>query len=164
MSPNRLFCVFETSITVVQRETSRFIALKGEKRSYRTFVSREMILINIPHVHGRLGYFRANPSGLTTKEYEVGAPPTQLEYAIPHGGHNREFFSKLFQHFIENVKPSPDDPVLLALDGHCSHTRNVQMTRANGVAIVRLPTHWTHKMQPIGVPLSHIMARRLRAV
>jgi hypothetical protein len=65
-----------------------------------------------------------------------------------------EIFTKWFQHFIANVKPSADDPVLLVLDGHYSLTRNVEiieMARANVVAIVCIPPHSTHKMQPLDV-------------
>ncbi|KAJ4452263.1 hypothetical protein ANN_03781 [Periplaneta americana] len=53
-----------------------------------------------------------------------------------------------------NVKPTKDDPIILVLDGHYSHTRNVELlelARANGVHIVCLPPHCTHKMQPLDV-------------
>jgi hypothetical protein len=83
-----------------------------------------------------------------------GTPPGTVGVCHPSGWIELEIFTKWFQHFIENVKSSPDDPVLLVLDGHYSHTRNVEiieMARANGVAIVCLPPHSTHKMQPLDV-------------
>nr|CAI5865938.1 unnamed protein product [Callosobruchus analis] len=54
--------------------------------------------------------------------------------------------------FLPNVKPSKNDPVVLVLDGHYSHTRNLELlevARENGVHIVSLPPHCTHKMQPL---------------
>ncbi|KAJ4429961.1 hypothetical protein ANN_22165, partial [Periplaneta americana] len=53
-----------------------------------------------------------------------------------------------------NAKPTKDDPVILVLDGHYSHTRNVELlelARVNGAHIVCLPPHCTHKMQLLGV-------------
>lgn len=47
-------------------------------------------------------------------------------------------FTMRFNHFIKHVKPSMDDPVLLVLDGHNSHTRNIDVidkARDNHVAI-----------------------------
>lgn len=41
---------------------------------------------------------------------------------------------------------------MLLLDGHYSHTRNVQiieMARANHITIVCLPPHSSHKLQPL---------------
>nr|CAI5859600.1 unnamed protein product [Callosobruchus analis] len=61
----------------------------------------------------------------------------------------REWFEK---QFLPNMKPSKNDPVVLVLDGHYSHTRNLELlevARENGVHIVSLPPHCTHKMQPL---------------
>jgi hypothetical protein len=52
------------------------------------------------------------------------------------------------------VKPTKEDPVILILDGHHSHTRNyevVKLGRENHVIIICLPPHSTHKMQPLDV-------------
>jgi hypothetical protein len=46
------------------------------------------------------------------------------------------------------------DPAILTLDGHDSHSMNIEVidcARKNGVHIVCLPTHSTHKLQPLGV-------------
>lgn len=55
-------------------------------------------------------------------------------------------------HFIKKVKPSQNDPVLLVLDGHHTHCRNLEMiklARHNFVEIVCLLPHSTHHMQPL---------------
>jgi hypothetical protein len=52
------------------------------------------------------------------------------------------------------VKPSVDDPAVLILDGHYSHTKNneiVDKARQIYVHVVCLPPHSTHKMQHLGV-------------
>lgn len=65
-----------------------------------------------------------------------------------------DVFTKWFDHFVHFVKPSADDPILLIVDGHYSHTRNLDMVdkaRENRVSIVSLPPHSTHKMQLLDV-------------
>lgn len=63
-------------------------------------------------------------------------------------------FTQWFSHFVKFTKPTKDDPIVLVLDGHYSHTRNIEiidMARENYVSIVCLPPHATHKMQPLDV-------------
>jgi len=61
-------------------------------------------------------------------------------------------FSHWFLHFIKHTKPTKEDPVSLVLDGHCSHTRNLEvitLARENHVDIICLPPHSSNKMQPL---------------
>ena len=39
----------------------------------------------------------------------------------------REFFFQWFLHFIKHTKPTKEDPVILVLVGHYSHTRNLEV-------------------------------------
>nr|CAI5826507.1 unnamed protein product [Callosobruchus analis] len=70
-----------------------------------------------------------------------------------------EFFD-IFEPLMEIIKHSPNklyncDETGLTIvqhDGHYSHTRNLELlevARENGVHIVSLPPHCTHKMQPL---------------
>ncbi|XP_050293763.1 uncharacterized protein LOC126734264 [Anthonomus grandis grandis] len=66
----------------------------------------------------------------------------------------QEIFVEWFRHFINLTKPSSDDPVVLILDGHYSHTKNLEVitvARENYVHIICLPLHSTHRMQPLDV-------------
>jgi hypothetical protein len=58
---------------------------------------------------------------------------------------------------------------LLIVDGHYSYTKNVDVVdkaREQSVAIVSLPPHFKHKMQPLDAgfkkSLTHIMHKRLK--
>lgn len=65
-----------------------------------------------------------------------------------------ELFTEWFKHFLLHVKPTVDDPALLILDGHMSHTRNlsfIDMARENNVIVICLPPHCTHRLQPLDV-------------
>lgn len=56
-----------------------------------------------------------------------GAPPGAIHECHPSGWIQTNLFTKWFEHFIQHVKPSEKSPVLLILDGHTSHTRNLDL-------------------------------------
>ncbi|KAJ4432747.1 hypothetical protein ANN_21385 [Periplaneta americana] len=81
------------------------------------------------------------------------APNGSLAVCHKSGWIQNESFVQWCRHILSNVKPTKDDPVILVLDGHYSHTRNVELlelSRVNGAHIVCLPPHCTHKMQLLG--------------
>jgi len=61
-----------------------------------------------------------------------------------------------FEHFVVSVNPSVDKKVLLILDGHATHTQNINAivrARDNGIIMLSLPLHCTHQLQPLDVTL-----------
>lgn len=83
---------------------------------------------------------RKNMSELLMK----GAPPGAIGRCHPSGWIQTNIFTDWLKHFIEKTKPSKDGPVLLILDGHNSHTINidiVNLARENSTSIVSLPPH-----------------------
>ena len=83
-----------------------------------------------------------------------GTPPGTIAVTHPSGWIQLDLFTRWFEHFVQTVKPTKEDPVILILDGHHSHTRNVdiiQRGREHGVSIVCLPPHCTDRMQPLDV-------------
>jgi len=82
-----------------------------------------------------------------------GAPAGSFAACHPSGWIQTDIFTKWFDYFVHFIKPSADDPVLLIVDGHFSHTKNldVDKVREHSVAIVSLPPHSKHKMQPLDV-------------
>jgi len=51
----------------------------------------------------------------------------QSTHAIPWGGYRMRFFPQWFLHFIKHTKPTKEDPVILVMDRHYSHTRNLEV-------------------------------------
>ncbi|XP_072380614.1 uncharacterized protein [Diabrotica undecimpunctata] len=83
-------------------------------------------------------------------ELMLGAPTGAVTECHVSGWVQADIFTRWLQHFIKFTKPSAADPVLLVLDGHYSHTRNValiDLAKQNHVTIICLPPHSTHKMQ-----------------
>ena len=85
------------------------------------------------------------------------------------GWTHTDILTKRFDYFVHFIKLSADDPVLLIVDGHYSHTKNldvVDKAREHSVAIISLPPHSKHKTQPLGFgfmkSLKHIMYKKLK--
>jgi hypothetical protein len=65
-----------------------------------------------------------------------------------------EAFCEWKRHFLSDVKPMPQEDVLLNLDGHRSHSQTlaaIEMTCKHEVVMLSLPSHGTHRMQPLDV-------------
>lgn len=59
---------------------------------------------------------------------------------------------KYLRHLSQHTKPTQDVQVLLILDGHKSHTKNIELinfARDNGIEIFSLTPHTLHKLQPL---------------
>ena len=83
-----------------------------------------------------------------------GAPVGAVCKFSDSGYINSELFVEYLQHFIAHVKPSPESPVVLVLDGHSSRTKNleaIELERESGVITLSLPAHTTHRTQPLDV-------------
>ncbi|XP_030753970.1 uncharacterized protein LOC115880815 [Sitophilus oryzae] len=56
----------------------------------------------------------------------------------------------------DTVKPTNEDKVLLILDGHTTHSRNlaaIELARENGIILLQLPGHTTHRLQALDVAI-----------
>ena len=62
-----------------------------------------------------------------------------------------DLFVRWLKHFVQHVKPSAENKVILVLDGHASHKSlaAVEYARDNFVVMISLPPHSTHHMQPL---------------
>lgn len=82
-------------------------------------------------------------------------PEGSLALTNKSGWVNEELFSLWFDHFIKAVQPKARScPSLLIFDGHTSHVRNVDIitkARENNVVLLMLPSHCTHKLQPLDI-------------
>ncbi|KAJ8964063.1 hypothetical protein NQ314_005146 [Rhamnusium bicolor] len=87
-------------------------------------------------------------------ELERGAPAGS-EIVISDTGYiTSELFIQWLHHFKDNAVCSKENPVLLLLDGHTTHSKNLEalfFARDNGIIMLQLPSHTTHRMQPLDV-------------
>ncbi|KAG8237906.1 hypothetical protein J437_LFUL017778 [Ladona fulva] len=150
--PKRLYNYDETGITIVQPKTTKVIALKGKRQVGAVSSAERGSLITVVTCMSATGHFKQ--PDLTNKKLELldGAPNGSRAAYHKSGWIESETFRTWFQEqFLDGVKPTKEEPMILVLDGHCSHTRNLPLlesAKENGVHIVSLPPHCSHKMQP----------------
>jgi hypothetical protein len=94
-------------------------------------------------------------------ELTDGTPPESTYTCRVSGRIQTDIFTHWFRHFISVTKPTVDDPVSLILDGHYSHTRNldvITLSRENNVSILCLPPHSSHKIQPLDLAFKKLLS------
>ena len=155
-NPSRVYNVDETGVTQVQSKHSRVISLKGKRQVGAITAAERGSLVTIVICMNASGGFvppmMVFPRKNMKAELLDGAPPGTIAGCHPSGWIQQHLFTQWLHHFISHVKPSREDPVVLILDGHYSHTRNldvIELARRNNVIIICLPPHSTHKMQPL---------------
>ena len=90
-----------------------------------------------------------------------GAPAGSTYASHKTGWIQLELFTQWLRHFIECVKPSQESLALLILDGHASHTKNLEainLARQHFITIISLPPHCTHRMQPLDVAFMKLLS------
>ena len=154
----RIFNVDESGFSTVQKKSPKIISSRGkhqvgaissgERGINTTFVCctsaaghyvPPMIIFKRQRMHPALA---------------IGAPPGSLVECSESGYINSALFVKWLKHFIEHVKPTGDKKVLILLDGHSTHSKNleaIKLARENGVLLLQLPGHTTHRLQPLDV-------------
>nr|CAH7767142.1 unnamed protein product [Callosobruchus chinensis] len=154
----RVFNVDETGITIVQHKHSKVISLKGKKQiSTLTSAERGKLITIITCMNASGVYIPPVlifPRKNMKAELMIGAPAGAVAECHISGWVQTDIFTRWFKHFIKFAKPTAADPVLLVLDGHFSHTRNIELidlAKENHVTIICLPPHSTNKMQPLDV-------------
>ena len=83
------------------------------------------------------------------QELMNSTPPGSIHACHPSAWMKREIFFPVVSSFHQTYKA---DSVTLVLDGHYSHTRNLEvitLAQENHVDIICLPLHSSHKIQPL---------------
>ncbi|KAI5700133.1 hypothetical protein M8J76_002129 [Diaphorina citri] len=157
--PSRVYNCDETGISTVPNKRSKILSLKGKKQVGSLSSAERGTLITAEICFNAVGQYippllifprvRMNPM------FEQGLPPETLVECHPSGWMQSEIFAPTwFNHFLKHARPSATDPVLLILDGHSTHVKNirlVEMARENNVHILVIPPHTSHRMQPLDV-------------
>lgn len=154
--PDKIYNVDETGISVVPSQMLQVLSQKGKRQIGALTSAERGSLITCVICMSAGGSFvppmiifpRKRSHPLLMK----GAPPGAIHECHPSGWIQTNLFTKWFEHFIQHVKPSRESPILLLLDGHTSHTRNLELidlARQNHVHLLSIPPHSSHKIQPL---------------
>lgn len=156
--PHRVFNVDETGLTTVQSKSSKVFALKG-RRQVGAMTSAERGVLSTFAICMSAGGSFVPPLVIFARkrmkpELTDGAPPGTVFSCFPTGWMQTEIFNDWYDHFLRHTKPTAGDPVLLVLDGHYTHTKNVmflEKAKQNHTTVLCLPPHCSHKLQPLDV-------------
>lgn len=156
--PHRVYNVDETGLLTVQSKSSKVFAFKG-RRQVGSLSSAERGVLSTFVVCMSAGGsyippFVIFPRERMKQELQDGAPPGTGFACHSSGWMQSDIFTQWFNHFLKYAKPSEDDPVLLILDGHATHTKNldfIEKARSSHTTVVCLPPHCSHKLQPLDV-------------
>jgi hypothetical protein len=155
---HRIFNVDETGVTTVLHRHSNVISMRGKKKvASLTSAERGNLITAVTcmnatgtYVPPLIVFSRKNMK----QELMDGALAGSISACHPSGWIQKDIFTNWFDHFVHFFKPSSDDLVLLIVDGHCSHTKNIDVVdkaRKHSVSTVSIPPHSVHKMQPLDV-------------
>ncbi|CAH2003933.1 unnamed protein product [Acanthoscelides obtectus] len=152
--PHRIFNVDESGFTTVQNKSSKVLAKKGKKQVGAITSAERGVLSTVVICMAAGGNFIPPfiifPRKRMKVELQDGAPPG-TGFACHSSGWMP---SAWFKHFLKFAKPTEDDPALLILDGHNSHTKNldlIDLARRNHTTVLCLPPHCSHRLQPLDV-------------
>lgn len=156
--PSKIFNVDETGITTVQGRPSKVVALRGRKQVGTLTSAERGELATAVICMSASGVFIPPmiimPRVRQRPEYANGTPPDTLVICHKSGWMQLDLFEQWFDHFLTHTQASIDNPILLILDGHKTHTQNISVidkARTHGVTIVCLPPHTSHHLQPLDV-------------
>lgn len=159
---HRVFNCDETGLTVVQSKHVKVVSKKGKKQIGALTSAERGSLVTVVTCMSAGGTFipplMIFPRTNMKNELMDGAPPGSIFDCHKSGWIQMDMFTKWFRHFVSITKPSAEDPVLLLLDGHYSHSRNldvIEYAREHHVVIVCLPPHSSHKLQPLDLSFMH---------
>lgn len=157
ITASRIFNMDETSHTVVQRP-EKVVAQKGRHQVGAITACERGQNVTGVYAMSAAGFFVPPMLIYARKRMKdslaYGAPPGTVFKCQEKGWMNAEAFSEWMAHFIATVKPSAAAKVLLILDGHSSHTQSleaIELARKHGVLMLSLPSHCTHRMQPLDI-------------
>lgn len=164
----RIFNMDETSHTVVQRQ-EKILAQRGKHQVGAISSCERGQNVTGVYAMSASGFF-VPPMLIYARKKMMesltfGAPPNTIFRCQDKGWMDSDTFCEWIRHFIRTVKPSPQEKVLLILDGHSSHTQSlkaIEICRQYGVIMLSLPSHCTHRLQPLHVsffkPLNTFMS------
>ena len=156
---SRVFNVDETGMSTVQQQKQKILAPTGKKQIGKIVSAEKGETITAVVCVNAAGTFVPPmlifPRKNMNPRLMNGAPPGAIGVTSPSGWINGELYIKWLDHFIRHTGASADRKVLLILDNHESHItlQAWQLCRENGVVVVSLPPHCSHKCQPLDLTI-----------
>ena len=154
--PKDIWNCDETGVTTVQ-VPEHVIAGKGERQVASVTSGERGTLVTMCNAVNACGAsvppFYIFPRVHFKDVFLKNGLPGCAGTAQPTGWMVETTFVAWFRHFIGNVHPSKTSPILFVLDNHETHLSIdfIDMAADNGVVVVTIPPHTSHKLQPLDI-------------
>jgi hypothetical protein len=160
LTAEKIYIVDETGVTVNSKGNSKIIALRG-KRQVGVLTSGERgETVTAEICFSAAGAYMPPMLIFPRKRMQQGF----LDGLVPggwvelneKGWIDMKLFFEWFKKFVQFSRASKDSPIMLLLDGHASHTKNLDVinyARNHGVILLCFPPHCTHRLQALDVSL-----------
>ena len=155
---SRIYNCDETGVQTVQRSCFKVLSRKGKHQVGELTSAKRGKTITVVCTINAVGNFVPPffifPRKIMKPDLMDHGPAGSVGFCQKSGWMDGEMFGNYLKHFKNHVSASKDNSVLLVLDGHSSHTSNLQAleyTTQNGISLISLPPHTTHRMQPLDV-------------
>ncbi|KAK7171404.1 hypothetical protein R3I93_003875 [Phoxinus phoxinus] len=147
-SPQNIWNVDETGVTTVQTP-DRIVARRGEKQVGALTSAERGTLVTMVCAGNAIG--NTIPPMFIFPRVHFKSHFICIGTANRTGWMQEADFIVYLKHFQLHTRSSPECKVLLILDNHPSHLsiEGVNFCRKNGIVLLSLPPHCSHKMQPL---------------
>lgn len=157
---NSIYNVDESGLSTVQKRPQKIVGLKGKKQIGSIASGERGVNTTLVVCCSASGVYVPPMIIFKRKKWsddlKVGAPSGSLVTISETGYINSELFLQWLKHFCSYILCSKEKKILLLLDGHTTHSKNleaVDYARENGIILLQLPGHTTHRLQPLDVSI-----------
>ncbi|CAK1588229.1 unnamed protein product [Parnassius mnemosyne] len=153
-TPSRIYNCDETGVSCVHKH-QKVLAPKAIRQVGKLTSAergKNIIVLFCMSANGHyIPPFFVFPRQIMNERLMVNAPAESIGVAQPKGWMNSDFFLQYLRIFVKHTQPTKENPVLLLMDGHCSHKTLavINFCRENHIHLMSSPPHTTHKLQPL---------------
>jgi len=157
LPPSRIYNCDESGLPTVPTKLPKVLVTKGARRVPKITSAERGKNITIVCCMNAAGGFVPPAFIFPRKRMRDtlmnGAPPDAFGIAQKTGWMTTETFVIYLKHLVAHVRPSELNPILLIVDNHSSHVSldAIDFCRENGITMMSLPPHTTHRLQPLDV-------------
>lgn len=152
--PQDIYNLDETGMTTVHKPP-KILAPRGKKQIGQATSAERGQLVTLVAIVSATG--KALPPLLIFPRKQIkdhflkGAPPGTAAAASDSGWTNGAIFLSVLKHFVLHERPSPNNPKLIILDNHESHSsiEALNYAKEHGIVLLTFPPHCSHKLQPL---------------
>ncbi|XP_050557910.1 uncharacterized protein LOC118277956 [Spodoptera frugiperda] len=146
LTPDRIYNCDETGISVVPKTKSKIIARRGRKQVGALTSAERGATITVEICFSASGQYMPPMMVFPRKRMDpqlmLNAAPGAWGVVSDSGWMTTELFLEWFKRFVKFSGATAARPVLLLLDGHSTHTKNIDLineARSHGVIILCFP-------------------------